>query len=49
MKIFDEQKLIPQTEEDITEIKWVNESELKNCLQNTYQTIIEIIEKWKKL
>lgn len=49
MRIFDDQKLIPQTEEHITEIKWVNETEMKDCLQNTYQTIIEIIEKWKKL
>ncbi len=49
MEILDDQKLIPQTTEGITEIKWVNEIEMKECLQNTYQTIIEIIEKWKNL
>jgi len=48
MKIVGEQKLIPQTEEDITEIKWVNETELKICLENSYPSIIEIIAKWKK-
>ena len=47
MRIFDDQKLIPQTEEDITEIKWVNETELKKCLENSYPSIIEIIAKWK--
>jgi 8-oxo-dGTP pyrophosphatase MutT (NUDIX family) len=47
MKIKDDQILIPQTEEDITEIKWVDEYEMKKCLENSYSTIIEIIQKWK--
>ncbi|MDE3144766.1 MAG: NUDIX domain-containing protein [Bacteroidota bacterium] len=49
MKILDDQKLIPQTTEGISEIKWVNETEMNECLQNTYQNIIDIIDKWKKL
>ena len=37
------QPLIPQTEEDITEIRWVNPSDLKECLQNTYPNIKEVL------
>lgn len=48
MKIFEDQPLIPQTEEGITEIKWMDELSLKKCLQNSYPNIIEIIGKWKK-
>ncbi len=38
-----DQKLVPQTEEDITEIKWINESDLKKYTSKTYQTIIEVL------
>ncbi len=41
------QKLIPQTEEDITEIKWIRQADLKNYFSNTYQTIIEVLEEMK--
>lgn len=44
MKVSSNQKLIPQTEEDITDIKWVNTTELKKCLENTYPSIILVIE-----
>ena len=47
MKIKKDQILIPQTEEDITDIKWVDENELNNCVKNSYATIIEIIQIWK--
>jgi len=46
MKIIGEQKLIPQTEEDITDIKWVNREELNACLQLTYSNIVTVIEKF---
>jgi len=46
MKITKEQKLIPQTEEDITDIRWVNREELNECLQHTYANIITVIEKF---
>lgn len=37
-----DQKLVPQTEEGITEVKWVNKQELASCLLQTYSTIIEV-------
>ena len=35
--------LMPQTEEDITEIKWVKKAELKKHFSNTFATIAEIL------
>ncbi len=43
MSIFGEPILIPQTEEDITQIKWVPFSELPKYFTNTYPNIIEVI------
>ena len=43
MKSNADQKLIPQTEEDITDIKWVIQADLKKYTSNTYQTIIEVL------
>ncbi len=34
--------LVPQTEEDITEIRWVAKSELTEFLLQTYPTIVEV-------
>ncbi|HUS03609.1 MAG TPA: NUDIX hydrolase [Chitinophagaceae bacterium] len=44
MKCNTEQKLIPQTEEDITDIKWVKRSDLKKYTSKTYQTIVEVLD-----
>jgi len=44
MKSNTEQNLVPQKEEDITDIKWVKRSELKKYMSNTYQTIIEVLD-----
>jgi 8-oxo-dGTP pyrophosphatase MutT (NUDIX family) len=41
------QKLIPQKEESIERIEWMNEKNLRQKLNNTYPNIIEIIEKFK--
>jgi len=41
------QPLIPQTEEDIEVIEWVDENNVLEKLQNSYPNIIEIIEKLK--
>ena len=41
------EKLIPQTEEDITEIIWVKKEDLKNYFDNTFPTIISILKKAK--
>jgi 8-oxo-dGTP pyrophosphatase MutT (NUDIX family) len=40
------QALKPQTEEDITEIKWVKKKDIKEPLENTYPSIKDILEKW---
>jgi 8-oxo-dGTP pyrophosphatase MutT (NUDIX family) len=37
------QELVPQTEEDITEIKWVKITGLKDVLSNTYPSIKDIL------
>ena len=48
MKSNTDQKLTPQTEEDITDIKWVKQSDLKKHISNTYQTIIEVLNNLKQ-
>ena len=45
MKAKGEQKLIPQTEEDITDIKWVTGKELESCLEDSYPNVVELIRK----
>jgi len=39
------QQLVPQTEEDITAIEWVDEAKLKEALQNTYPSIKDILNR----
>lgn len=46
MKVSGNQKLTPQTEEDILELRWVAEHELQYYLSNTFPNIVEIIEKY---
>ena len=41
------QQLVPQLNEGIEEIEWVNDEGLQEKLQNSYINIIEIIEKFK--
>lgn len=48
MTCKNDQNLVPQTEEDITEIKWVNKSQLSKYTANTYQTIIEVLSSLKR-
>ena len=40
-------KLVPQTEEDITDAKWLSAEELDKVRENTYPLITEIIRKIK--
>lgn len=40
-----DQELIPQVEEDITELKWVNESGFSEIIQNTYPNILDVLKK----
>ena len=41
-----EQKPIPQTIEEITEVKWFKDDELNEVLTNTFSSIGELIEKY---
>jgi 8-oxo-dGTP pyrophosphatase MutT (NUDIX family) len=45
MKVNGDQKLVPQTEEDIVEIKWVKPSDLKNYYKNAFPSVIDVLEK----
>jgi ADP-ribose pyrophosphatase YjhB (NUDIX family) len=42
MNCTSNQTLIPQQEEDITEVKWINKSHLDDVLSNTYPSIKEV-------
>jgi len=44
MKATGNEKLIPQTEEDITEITWVKKEDLKKYTSNTFPTIAALLE-----
>jgi 8-oxo-dGTP pyrophosphatase MutT (NUDIX family) len=44
MKVEGEQRLVPQVEEDILELRWVAENELSEYLSHTYPNIVEIVE-----
>lgn len=44
MQATKNEKLIPQTEEDITEIVWAKKEDLKKYLLNTFPTIAEVLK-----
>ena len=44
MKISGEQKLIPQTEEDIHEIKWVTGKEAEKLFPECFPSVIDVIK-----
>jgi len=44
MKTNSHQPLVPQAEEQITELKWIGASELAEVLGNTYPNIIEVLK-----
>lgn len=41
-------KLVPQTEEDITDVRWLKKSKLKEFESNTYASILTVLNDWKK-
>ncbi len=45
MRAPNAQQLIPQTEEDIEQIEWVDKNAISEKLSNSYPNIIEIINK----
>lgn len=44
MSCEDESKLVPQTEEGITEVKWLSKNDLQQVIENTYESIKEVIK-----
>ena len=44
MKVSGEQKLVPQTEEDIHEIKWVKAGNLKPYMKNAFPSVLDVLE-----
>jgi len=44
MKTKGDQQLVPQTEEDIHEIKWVKEKELKPYLKNAFPFVVDVLK-----
>lgn len=46
MNVEGKQRLEPQLEEDITELRWVAREEIKDYLNNTYKNIEEILERY---
>ena len=49
MTIANLQDGIPQTSEDIEKIEWISLDKARHCLDNTYPTILEVIEKYRIL
>lgn len=46
MKASGNQQLVPQTEEDIHEIKWVDKQEPGIYLDNTYPSVVDVLKTW---
>jgi len=44
MKYEGNEKLVPQTEEGITEVKWLNINKLISILSNTHDSLIDVFE-----
>ncbi|ADY50801.1 NUDIX hydrolase [Pseudopedobacter saltans DSM 12145] len=45
MSVDEETELTPQTEEDITEARWLGKSEWSMVFENTYPSILEVLKK----
>ena len=48
MRCSGEQSLVPQKEEHITAIKWIDMKDIAEPLENTYASIKEIVEKFRE-
>jgi 8-oxo-dGTP pyrophosphatase MutT (NUDIX family) len=44
MKVSGDQKLVPQTSEDIQEIKWVGANELSSYLKNSFPSVADVLQ-----
>jgi hypothetical protein len=47
MQSVSTQTLVPQREEDITEVKWINANDLSKIKENTYGSLRQLIEKFE--
>ncbi|MCX6248435.1 MAG: NUDIX domain-containing protein [Bacteroidetes bacterium] len=47
MEADSKQSLVPQTEEDISEVKWVKKKDVEKVLLNSYGSIIELVRSEK--
>ena len=47
MKCSSKQKLVPQKEEDITDIRWVKKEDLPVYISNTFPTIVQVLQYFK--
>jgi mutator protein MutT len=45
MQASSSERLIPQTEEDIEQIIWADKNQIKECMTNSYENVIDIIGK----
>ena len=43
------ERLIPQTEEGITEVKWIEPNDLAEVLENTYESIRDVFRNFEFL
>lgn len=43
MRSDDKRKLVPQEEEGITQVRWMNKREVEQALSNTYDSIVEVM------
>lgn len=48
MKTNANEKLVPQTEEDIEDIRWVTRNEIEAYLEESYTNIQEVVKKFMK-
>lgn len=48
MKVSGDQKLVPQTEEDIHEIKWVTRKEAEKFFPDSFPSVIDVIKSFIK-
>jgi len=44
MKVNSEQKLVPQTTEQITKLEWIGKNDLKKYLQNSFPSVKDVLE-----
>jgi hypothetical protein len=48
MECVDDSNIAPQVEEDIEEIRWMNQKEVFHALQNSYRSIRFVFEEYYK-